>query len=247
MPTNVLNQKLSWFKVSILFENSTTHKHMICYGVEVCLACEIDIDHKSVLLCCIYEIFYYDQVSWFMRAYYIHESIRQGPLKIWKDHSNWPWLSREDLKPLISLLRPKGGFKSDDTEEFSLCQNKYSKSLSWAENLNKLFTVLGGKFEFSAQDTDMEYLFWQWKKSSSPFWLKTTFNSFFSKFMKIYQSWENGPVLLNSTFLDPSVEISWCEFLSCLLVSDYTIHPRVVIWPPSPLVLATISFYFLKF
>ena len=46
---------------------------------------------------------------------------------------------------------PKGGFKSEDTEEFFHCQNKYSKSLSWAENLNKLFTVLGGKFKLSAQ------------------------------------------------------------------------------------------------
>ena len=51
----------------------------------------------------------------------------------------------------------KGCFKSEDTEEFFRCQNKYSKSLSWAENLNKLFTVLGGKFKFSAQDSDMEY------------------------------------------------------------------------------------------
>ena len=59
----------------------------------------------------------------------------------------------------------KGGFKSEDTEEFFRCQNKYSKSLSWAENLNKLFTVLGGKFKFSAQDSDLEYLFWQRKNS----------------------------------------------------------------------------------
>ena len=30
----------------------------------------------------------------------------------------------------------KGGFKSEDTGEFFHCQHKYSKSLSWAENLN---------------------------------------------------------------------------------------------------------------
>ena len=41
----------------------------------------------------------------------------------------------------------------------------YSKSLSWAENLNKLFTVLGGKFKFSAQDSDLEYSFWQQKNT----------------------------------------------------------------------------------
>ena len=51
----------------------------------------------------------------------------------------------------------KGGFKSEDTGEFFHCQHKYSKSLSWAENLNKLFTGLGGKFEFTAQDSDLEY------------------------------------------------------------------------------------------
>ena len=60
----------------------------------------------------------------------------------------------------------KGGFKSEDTEEFFHCQNKYSKPLSWAENLKKLFTVLGRKFKFSAQDSDLEYLFWQRKTSS---------------------------------------------------------------------------------
>ena len=50
---------------------------------------------------------------------------------------------------------------SEDTGVFLHCQNKYSKSLSWAENLNKLFTVLGGKFKCFAQDSDLEYLFWQ--------------------------------------------------------------------------------------
>ena len=55
-----------------------------------------------------------------------------------------------------------GGFMS---EVFLHCQNKYSKPLSWAENLNNLYTVLGGKFKFSAEDSDFEYLFWQWKIS----------------------------------------------------------------------------------
>ena len=31
--------------------------------------------------------------------------------------------------------------------------------------MNKLFTILGGKFKFSAQDSDSEYLFWQRKNS----------------------------------------------------------------------------------
>ena len=57
----------------------------------------------------------------------------------------------------------KGGFKSEDTGEFLQLQNKYSKLLYWGENLNKLFTVLDGKFKFSAQDSDLEYLFWRSK------------------------------------------------------------------------------------
>ena len=39
----------------------------------------------------------------------------------------------------------------------------HSKSLFKAENLNKLFTVLGGKFKFSAQESDLEYLRWRCK------------------------------------------------------------------------------------
>ena len=57
----------------------------------------------------------------------------------------------------------KVGFKSEDTAGFLLLQNRYSKSLSWAENLNELFTDLGGKFKFSAQDRNLEYIFWKSK------------------------------------------------------------------------------------
>ena len=66
-----------------------------------------------------------------------------------------------DFAELFGLL--KGSFKLEDTGEFLLLQNKYSKSLSWAENLNKLFTVLGWKFKFSYKDSDVEYLFWRSK------------------------------------------------------------------------------------
>ena len=48
---------------------------------------------------------------------------------------------------------------SEDTGGFLHCQNKYSKSLSSAESLNKFFTGLGKKFKFSAQDNDLEHLF----------------------------------------------------------------------------------------
>ena len=36
-------------------------------------------------------------------------------------------------------------------------KKKYSKSLSWAWNLNKLFTVMGGNFKFQVQNSDLEY------------------------------------------------------------------------------------------
>ena len=61
----------------------------------------------------------------------------------------------------MNLTISKGDFKSEDTGELLHCQNEYSKSLSWAENLNKMVTDLGGKFKFSALDTDLE--FWQCK------------------------------------------------------------------------------------
>ena len=48
--------------------------------------------------------------------------------------------------------------KSEDTGKIIHLRHKYSKSLCWAENLNKLFNVLGGKIKFSFQDSDLEYL-----------------------------------------------------------------------------------------
>jgi hypothetical protein len=68
----------------------------------------------------------------------------------------------------------KGGLKSEDTGEFLLLQSEYSKSLSWAENLNKLFTVLGGKFKFFVQDSDLEYWFWRCKNPPASSDLKPT-------------------------------------------------------------------------
>ena len=66
-----------------------------------------------------------------------------------------------EYRPELKLAFTKGGFKSEDTGNFLRLQQKYSKSVSSAENLNKLFTFLGGKFKFSAQDSDLEYLCWR--------------------------------------------------------------------------------------
>ena len=53
----------------------------------------------------------------------------------------------------------KGSFYSESAMRLSNLQHNYSKSLSWAWNLNKLFTVFGGKFKFQGQDSDLEYFF----------------------------------------------------------------------------------------
>ena len=50
-------------------------------------------------------------------------------------------------------------------KNFFHCQHKYSKSLSWAKNLNFLPKTVNNLFKFSAQDSDLEYLCWQWKNS----------------------------------------------------------------------------------
>ena len=60
--------------------------------------------------------------------------------------------------PIISQHFPKGGFKLADTGEFLHLQHKYSKSLSWVENMNFLPKRVNNLFKFSAQNSDLEYL-----------------------------------------------------------------------------------------
>jgi hypothetical protein len=50
-------------------------------------------------------------------------------------------------------------------ENFFLLQDKYSKSLSLAENLKFPPKTVYNLFKFSAQDSDLEYLFWRGKSS----------------------------------------------------------------------------------
>ena len=49
----------------------------------------------------------------------------------------------------------KGGLISEGILTLVPLPTKGAKSLSCAENLNKLFTVKGGKFKFSAQGRDL--------------------------------------------------------------------------------------------
>ena len=62
-------------------------------------------------------------------------------------------------------MATKDGFKSEETGGFLLLQNKYSESLSWAENSNFPPKTVNNLFKFFAQDSDLEYLCRQWKNS----------------------------------------------------------------------------------
>ena len=85
--------------------------------------------------------------------------------------SNQTFLLHKRPTALILLKKDqaKGGFKSEDTGEFFHCQHKYSKSLSWAENLNFPPKTLNNLFKFSAQDSDLEYSLLAMEKFSSIF------------------------------------------------------------------------------
>ena len=60
---------------------------------------------------------------------------------------------------VITILILKGGFFSESEIRFSnlpISKKNYNKKLSWAWNLNKLFTDMGGNFKFQAQDSFLE-------------------------------------------------------------------------------------------
>ena len=60
---------------------------------------------------------------------------------------------------LVASAFPKGGFFSESAIRFlhlQISKKKYSKKLSWAWNLNLLFTIIGRKFKFQAQDSFLE-------------------------------------------------------------------------------------------
>ena len=57
-----------------------------------------------------------------------------------------------------------------------------------------MFTIIGGKFKFQAQDSFLEYLFLEIWEMSRIFWIKATFTYFFTwtivKWAKFVQSLE---------------------------------------------------------
>ena len=89
-----------------------------------------------------------------------HETIQANLHPIWVlCNIIFVFLTCFHLTNYLDKKNTKGGVMSVDNRIFLLLQNKYSKLPSWAENLNKLFTVMGWKFKFSAQDRDLEYVF----------------------------------------------------------------------------------------
>ena len=69
-----------------------------------------------------------------------------------------------DIAPCLLIFPSrlaKGCFKSEETRGFLPLQDKYSKSLSWAENLNFPSKTVNNLFKFSPQESDLEYLFWR--------------------------------------------------------------------------------------
>ena len=71
---------------------------------------------------------------------------------------------------------------------FSNLQKNYSKLLSWAWNLNLLFTVIGGKPKFQVQDSDFwNIIFLEIWKTHRIFWKKATFKRVMEIFVAFFE------------------------------------------------------------
>ena len=108
------------------------------------------------------------------QSYFVLEEKNKNFYYIWSQNltnirkeDNRNWLKGCLTIDIIDLIADliKGGFKSEETGGFLLLQNIYSKSLSWAENLNFPPKTVNNLFKFSAQDSDLEYLIWQRKNA----------------------------------------------------------------------------------
>ena len=72
-----------------------------------------------------------------------------------------------------------GGFFQNVRFVFQISQKNYSKKLSWAWNLNNLFTDMGENFNFQGKDSFLGIIFlgdWEIWKRNLTFWKKGTFN-----------------------------------------------------------------------
>ena len=150
-------------------------------------------------------------------------------LEMWKFSSIF-WL-KATFKKIGSksintqYFRRKTGLKSEDTEEFLHLQHKYSKSLSWAENLNFPPKTVNNLFKFSPQDSDLEYLCWRYKNSPVS---SDLFKATFSKMIQILQKLEST---ITSVPTSSRVVLAVMNFLSILLNIDFS---RIFTIFPSP-------------
>ena len=88
-----------------------------------------------------------------------------------------------------------------------------------------MFTVLGGKFKFSPQDSDLEYLCWRYKNSPVS---SDLFKATFSKMIQILQKLEST---ITSVPTSSRVVLAVMDFLSILLNIDFS---RIFTIFPSP-------------
>ena len=89
-----------------------------------------------------------------------------------------PW------RPCI-VTPAKSGFFSESAMCFlnlPITKKKYSKKLSWTWNLNFPPKTVNNKFKFQAQDSFLEYFYfedWEIWKTNHTFWKKATFSPYF--------------------------------------------------------------------
>ena len=89
--------------------------------------------------------------------------------------------SKENFREILSPAIAKGAFFSESEIRFSnlpISQKNYSKKLSWAWNLKFPPISVSNLFKFQAQDSFLEYFFWEiWNlKNESHFLKKATFS-----------------------------------------------------------------------
>jgi hypothetical protein len=79
---------------------------------------------------------------------------------------------------------------------FQIFQNNYSKKLSWAGNLNKLFTIIGGNFKMQAQDSFWDCEIW---KTNLSFWKKAPLVLAEEFFIEVQLFWKGHKTLKKSS------------------------------------------------
>ena len=118
---------------------------------------------------------------WFMKCF----------LQVEKFHVRWKIFFSLNLLTIIAKIQwnknqplLKVALSQKILENFSFSKinipNHYPEQIIW-----KLFTVLGRKFKFSAQDSDLEYLYWRSNNPTVSSDLKPPLHSYADFFWKL--------------------------------------------------------------